>query len=537
MGCRRGSPSQRVTAGLGRRGRAERAHEDSRRWYFRPGVSYGPGPSRPPGPGPERPPHARRGRRRPRSLTVARRRARFVLGLAALILVVAIVVSSLGGGGLPQPPAPTVADTAGPGDPFAYRSRQEAEFVARAAAGNARPLYVLSPGGVVATAKRVAAFRGAINRATAGTGIDPALVEGLVFLESAGRPQAIAGSDPANAAGLTQILAATGQSLLRMHIDLAKSRRLTTRIDAVASGARSGRLGPLLARRAAIDDRFNATKALAATVRYLRIAEQQFGRQDLAVESYHMGIGNLHQVLDAYDSGQVVPYAQLYFDSAPTRHADAYRRLASFGDDSWTYYWRVLAAVQIMHLYRTDRPGLRRLSAFQVADDAGGAVLHPSVKPFADPAALAAAYQNHQIVPLPSNAAALSLVVDPAMGTGAKAVGAPRSLYRGLRPQALRFLIQLAAQVRRVSGVKAPLRIQSTVSDERLQSQVGVSDPPAATGWAFSVERRYAAPAQAEAFQAILDRLQSLDLIAWAREPDVIRITVAADAVSWLQRG
>ena len=471
-------------------------------------------------------------------MTTARRRARLVVALAGLILVVAIIVSGLGGGGFPRPPAPTVADSAGPGDPFAYRSSQEAEFVTRATAGNARPLYVLSPGGVVATARRVAGFRGAINRATAGSGIDPALVEGLVFLESAGRPEAIAGSDPADAAGLTQILAATGQSLLGMHIDLAKSRRLTKQIDAVASGARGGRLGPLLARRAAIDDRFNVTKEVAATVRYLKIAEGQFGRPDLAIESYHMGIGNLHNVLGAYDGGRSVPYPQLYFDSAPTRHADAYRLLASFGDDSWTYYWRVLAAVRIMKLYRTDRAGLSHLSALQFADDAGGAVLHPTVAPFAGPAALAAAYQRREIVPLPSNAAALGLIIDPGMGTGAKAVGAPRSLYRGLRPEALRFLIELAAQVRRVSGLRtARLRIVGTVTDQRLEGRVGVSDPPAATGWAFSVQRRYVAPAQAAAFQAILDRLQSLNLIAWAREPDTIRITVASDAVAWLRRG
>ncbi len=471
-------------------------------------------------------------------MTTARRRARLVVALAGLILVVAIIVSGLSGGGLPRPPAPSVADSAGPGDPFAYRSSQEAQFVARATAGNARPLFVLSPGGVVATAGRVAAFRGAINRATAGSGIDPSLVEGLVFLESAGRPQAIAGTDPADAAGLTQILAATGQSLLGMHIDLASSRRLTRQINAVADGTRRGRLGRLLARRAAVDDRFNVTRELAATVRYLKIAEQQFGRSDLAVESYHMGIGNLHNVLDAYDGGRSVPYAQLYFDSAPTRHAAAYRLLASFGDDSWTYYWRVLAAVQIMKLYRTDRAALSRLSALQFADDAGGAVLHPTATPFGSPAALASAYQDRSIVPLPSNAAALGLVIDPAMGTGAKAVGAPRSLYRGLRPQALRLMIDLAAQVRRVSGLHAaPLRIQSTVTDARLAGQLGVSDPPAETGWAFSVQRRYVAPAQAVAFQAILDRLQSLNLIAWAREPDTIRITVASDAAAWLRRG
>ncbi|MGZ4293931.1 MAG: transglycosylase SLT domain-containing protein, partial [Solirubrobacteraceae bacterium] len=495
-----------------------------------------PGPSRPPGLAPERPALPQRGRRRRRPSTIAQRRRRLVVALGALVVLALIIVSGLGGG-LPQPPAPSVADSAGPGDPFAYRSSQEADFVARATAGDARPLFVLSPGGVMATAARVAAFRGRIERATAGSGIDPNLVEGLVFLESAGRPQAIAGSDPADAAGLTQILAATGQSLLGMHIDLARSRRLTRQIDAVAGGARSGHLGRLLARRAAADDRFDPSKALAATVRYLKIAEQQFGRQDLAIESYHMGIGNLHQVLSAYDGGRSVPYAQLYFDSAPTRHAAAYRLLASFGDDSWTYYWRVLAAVGIMHLWRTDRVALSRVNDLETADDAGGSMLHPHVAPFADPAALAAAYQSRAIVPLPSNAAALGLVVDPSMGTGAKGVGAPRSLYRGLRPEALRFLIQLAAQVRRVSGVRAPLRIAATVQDEKFQTQTGSSDPLAATGWSFAVERRYASRAQAVAFQAVLDRLQSLNLIAWAREPDVIRVTVASDAVSWLRRG
>ena len=67
-------------------------------------------------------------------------------------------------------------------------------------------------------------------------------------MESAGRPDAIAGSIPPTRAGLTQILAATGQSLLGMHIDLPQSRKLTAGIDAVAAGTRTGRLAPLLRR-------------------------------------------------------------------------------------------------------------------------------------------------------------------------------------------------------------------------------------------------------------------------------------------------
>jgi hypothetical protein len=91
--------------------------------------------------------------------------------------------------------------------------------------------------------------------------------------------------------------------------------------------------------------------------------------------------------------------------------------------------------------------------------------------------------------------------------------------------------------VRRLAGGNAHLRIAATVQDEKFQSQTGISDPPAATGWSFAVQRRYTSRAEAVAFQAILDRLQSLHLIAWAREPDVIRITVASDAVGWLRHG
>ena len=212
-----------------------------------------------------------------------------------------------------------------------------------------------------------------------------------------------------------------------------------------------------------------------------------------------MGIGNLQDVLADYDSGRSVPYAQVYFDSTPTRHAAAFRLLAGFGDDSSLYYWPVLGAVQVMRLYRTDRSALRRLTSLQTADDAGAAVLHPvaSAHPYADPAALAGAYQSHQLVPLPSNAAALGLRFAASMGAGAGQVGAPPALYRGLRPVALRLMIDLSAQVRRLSGLEAPLRIDSTVADERYQQQLfGGVYPPAATGYSFAIQRTYAGPAK-----------------------------------------
>jgi hypothetical protein len=478
-------------------------------------------------------------RRRGARPTARQRRARLSVLVIAIVVATAGLISAIGGGSLPRPPAAGPAPGAAGRDPYGYVTGRETDYVQRAVAGNAHVLFVNSPGGVMATAARVAPYRAAIDRATAGTGIDPNLLEGLVFVESAGRSQIIAGSDPADAAGLTQILAATGQSLLGMHIDLSRSRKLSARIDAVEAGTRPGLLAPLIARRAAADARFDPAKAIAATVRYLQVAERQFGRQDLAFESYHMGIGNLHNVLGAYDGGRPVPYAQLYFDSAPDHHPAAYRLLANFGDDSWLYYWRVLGAVQIMHLYRTDRGALRRLSSLQNADAAGAAVLHPPDRTasFADPAALAAAYQRRQVVPLPTNAATLGLSVDPSMGRSARAVGAPASLYRGLRPVALRLLIELAARVRSLSGGLQPLRLHATVSDGRYMQHTGDRFTAARTGWAFQISRRYVGPAQAGALQAMLDRLQSLDLIAWSREGSVIDVTVAFDGGAMTGRG
>ena len=477
---------------------------------------------------------------RSRRRTAGRRRLAIAGVVLVALIAAAIVLATSGGKSAPPPlPLPGIGQPAKPGDPFAYVPSRESDFVARAIAGSDHVLFTKSPGGALATAARVAAFRPLIDQATAGTNIDPSILEALVFVESAGRPNVIAGLDPANASGLTQILASTGQSLLGMHINLARSRQLTGKIDTAAGQGRLGLVTRLESQRARIDDRFDPRLALAATVRYLEIAEQHFGRADLAVESYHMGIGNLQNVLNDYDGGKPVPYAQLYFDTAPDHHTSAYNLISGFGDDSSLYYWRVLGAQQIMRLYRTDRAELNRLISLQTAVDSQAYVLHPpqDVRPFATPDALDDAYARRTILPLPSNAPALGLAYDPGIGSLASQLKVTPALYRGLRGPALDLLIELAARVRTLSGGVAPLTVTSAVSDERYQQLLGVSDPPAAAGWSFTIARRYVRPAQAAAFQAMLDRLQALNVIAWQRFPSEIEVTVASDASQVLVHG
>lgn len=459
-------------------------------------------------------------------------RIRLGVAVGAAALVIALLVTALSGSGPPPLPLPGVGQPARAGDPFAYVPEHASDFVARATAGEGHVLFAKSPGGALATAARVAALRGAIESAAGGSGVDPAALEGIVYLESAGIPGAIAGGDPANAAGLTQIEPSTGQSLLGMHIDLARSRSLTAQIDRASGLGQSAAVARLEAARARADDRFEPRKALAATVRYLRLAERRFGRWDLAIESYHMGIGNLAGVLGAYDGGGAVPYVRLYFDTSPGHNDAAFRLLSSFGDDSWTYYWRVLAAERIMRVYRSDRAALRRLQTLHTDAGSAALVLHPPDRTpsLADPDALDSAYASRQLLRLPTNQTALGLAYDPSMGSYAPKLGVTPALYRGLQPVALDMLIELAARVRSLSGGAAPLVVTGTVADRRYQQLIGESDPPAADGWSFTIARRYVSDAQANAFQAMLDRLQALNLIAWQRYPSEIEVTVAADA-------
>jgi hypothetical protein len=387
------------------------------------------------------------------------------LVLVTIVATVAAVLLLLGGG-----------DEAGyspvdlKNDPWAYDSGRQHEFESRAAVGHSHVVYVKSPGGILATARRVDRYRPLVERAADEAGVNPDLIEGMVLLESAGSPDARASDDLESAAGLTQILAQTATGLLGMHVDVAASERLTRKLGRARGPRQAARTR---AQRARVDERFDAAKALAATGRYLKQAKDEFGREDLAVVSYHMGIGNLQNVLGAYGDDSE-SYAQLYFDSSPDSHARAYRLLYRLGDDSKTYYWRVLASREVMRLYRDDRAKLDRLAELQAGADSGELVLHPD-------------------------------------GTADDTEGG------ALRPEAAALLSYIRHGVTTVSGVRRPLRV------------VGRH------GWAFDIRRQYASDAQAQAFQYMLDRLQALNLIAWSRRGNTIHIAASSEGAKLRQ--
>ena len=403
-----------------------------------------------------------------------------VVALLAVVVVAGLGATALlDSGGSPRLTPGSGSSDGERIDPLAYSPAREDELIAAATAGNAHVIYAKSPGGARASAERVARYRPLIESAAAAAKLDPDILEAIVLLESAGRPDAAADPRLDGAVGLTQILAETGRSLLGM----------------------------------------------------------------LAVVSYHMGIGNLQTALRAYGDDNA-SYARLYFDSTPTRHPEAWRSLAKLGDDSSTYLWRVLAAREIMRLYRSDPAQLDAISALQNRKNSAEEVLHPqsATKQFRTPDDLRAAYDDGRIVALPRPLLAEhGIRIDRQMGELAGRLKRSPATYRGLRPEALALLVVLGAGVREISGT-APLILTSTVRDQRYQRLLLASGNGEAThnfslhttGWAFDILRSYRSRAQALAFEFLLGRLQSEDLIAWVREPAAIHVTVSASATSLL---
>jgi Family of unknown function (DUF5715)/Transglycosylase SLT domain len=459
-----------------------------------------------------------------------RRRLAVVGVVAVAAAVLAVVLLARRGPDVPRTLTPGAGNTETTVDPIAWEPDRKAELERRAAAGLAHVLYAKSPGGAVVSAARTASWRPLINRVAKRAHLDPDLLEAIVMLESAGIPDAQASNDLNGAAGLTQILAETGQHLLGMRIDVRASARLTRGIE------RGHKVAARLRARRRVDERFDPAKALAATARYLRIAKARLRRTDLAIAAYHMGIGNMQTALHAYGKTKI-PYARLFFDSTPLRHAKAWRILAALGDDSSTYLWRVMAARTIMRLYRHDPEELARQADLQGRKASAEEVLHPSDRTptFGDPFAIQRALGDGELVRLNARTlAGFGVRIDRGMGELAGRVHQRRSLYRALRPQALRMLEVIGAGTRAIARTR-PLVVTSTVRDERYQRVLEAENIQATrnfslhtTGWAFDISRNYRSHAQALAFQFMLDRLTALNMIAWVREPEAIHITVAA---------
>ena len=393
-----------------------------------------------------------------------------------------------------------------------------------------RGFFTSSPGGVGATAARVAQWRPLVLRAARRSGFGANVLEALVFVESSGRADVVAGRH----AGLTQLSPATARRA-HLRVALRRSRALTRRIDRADARGATVTARQLRRWRARYDQRFAPGRSLRATVRYLVRARRALGGADLAVAAYHSGIGRIRGAVRAFGGEGTPSYAELYFGSAPRRHRATWLRLAATGD----YYWKVLAAKRLMRLYRTDPSALSYEAGLQARKNSAEEVLHPRYRTsrFASPRAIARAWRHHVLRTIPRNPRRTHVALAASFGDQAHKLGRSRRLYRGLRPATLDVLLYIGRHVHSLSGARKPLILTSALRDNRYQRVLMRVNANAArtyslhtTGYAFDIARAYGSARQAAAFEFVLDRLQAVNAIAFIRESAAIHVAVASDA-------
>jgi hypothetical protein len=171
-----------------------------------------------------------------------------------------------------------------------------------------------------------------------------------------------------------------------------------------------------------------------------------------------------------------------------------------------------------MQLYRRQPQRLQQLAALHKAGHSAELVLHPPGTPaYADLQAVERAIRAGQLVDPPAQPEKLGL-----------AFAMPPGPLRALRLPALSALLYIGVGTKDIGGgglltvTRAVRRSPATRGHDHDQLH--------ATGYEFDIARRYRDHRQALAFQFMLDRLQTLNLIAWRRDADKIHIVVADSA-------
>ena len=332
------------------------------------------------------------------------------------------------------------------------------------------------------SARRTARYRPLVERAAEPAGLDADVMEAIVLLESAGRPDAAADPRLEGAVGLTQILASTGQGLLAMEVDTARSRVLTARIARARARGRTGMARRLEAARRRVDERFDPRKALVATARYLTFARGELGRDDLAVVSYHMGVGNL----SGGDRGLRRGPGRELRRAVLREHAQQPRpRLAAPAGPG-----RRLGHLFLARSGRppdhgaVPRPTPRRWPATPSCTRPRTPPRRCCIRgrrPRCTTTRTSSRTPSATVsyAPSPNAPAETGLRRARQMGELARRLEQPRGLYRGLRPEAYALALYLARLTRDAGGGVSPLTVTSTVRDREYQGLLRRSNPEA----------------------------------------------------------
>jgi len=130
-------------------------------------------------------------------------------------------------------------------------------------------------------------------------------------------------------------------------------------------------LGDLRSKRAALDERYDARKAIFAQTRYLLGISRKYPSPSWVFQAYHGGEGGVTRELREYcgarwpgsayaairDCGEGtaghrdLTFEDVYFGSSPSNHPESFRYLYGRGDDHRHYWWKLRAAQEALDLY------------------------------------------------------------------------------------------------------------------------------------------------------------------------------------------
>jgi hypothetical protein len=211
--------------------------------------------------------------------------------------------------------------------------------------------------------------------AGARSGLPPALIEAISYLESWGDPKA---ESPSGPKGIMQISAATAR-IMGLKVVVSTRYKVTREKVAVKTAKGKPKYKTVVHKTPYIvsvrDDRLLPDRAIPAAAVYLAGLEQKFGGRDWAVFAYHCGVGCVGEMQDLTRRARGIPkdeitVPRMFFSSNPAWNRELYQAVQQqmLRDYSPTYYFRVMRAEQLLALYRKDPLAFEVLAAEYKSD-------------------------------------------------------------------------------------------------------------------------------------------------------------------------
>jgi len=285
---------------------------------------------------------------------------KFVGTFLALLIAVALVLGWTDSSfGPPKAPAKPVAwySVEYPGPEFSKEERISM------AVDSFEPLIYGRIADPVSAVKRLDQYDAIIADAATATGLPTATIRSVLFLESQGRTDAVVRYKgkvcPGSCAGIGQFAPGTARDQ-----GLIVSKGWVSLYLAYQGAKNPVIRAKRWAKLQKYDQRFDPKLAIPATGRYLKKNADEFGGTDWGVAVYHMGPGNMREVLRRYRSGWDCPeklyWPEVVLDVDPDRHPMTWSYLTSLEDDSVWYWFRVRKAESELALWHSGRAGQKK---------------------------------------------------------------------------------------------------------------------------------------------------------------------------------